>query len=378
MHLIATWVFWLCLGLISYVYFGYPALLSAGLLARRREWDKEPIRPRISVIIAAFDEEAVIQQKIDNLLACDYPRRKLEIIIASDGSTDRTDEIASQFRSQGIRLVSSPIRRGKSSIQNDAVRKATGEILIFTDADCVLEPWTLSMLVENFADPTVGLATGAAVFLNTHQSAVAHNEGLYARYEAWIRREESERGLLAAASGSIFAMRAKLWRPLDPNIGDDFVLPIQVALQGYRNIFDPEVKAWTTLPTEGSSMFRVKKRIVNKDLRGLLQNRAILNPFRYGTVAIGLWSHKLLRWLVAYFLCGLLAASLLLLDEPQFRVALALQLAFYSVASIAVIKRASLSLPSVAFSFCLVNLAAMLAVFDYLAKKTVSQWKPVR
>jgi cellulose synthase/poly-beta-1,6-N-acetylglucosamine synthase-like glycosyltransferase len=380
MHSIVTWVFWLSLGVTAYVYFGYPALLASGLLSSRKGWHRRRIQPTISVIVAAYNEEAAIEHKIKNLLTCDYPADRLEIVIGSDGSTDRTEEIVEQYAGRGVRLVKGGSRRGKSAIQNDAVATASGSILVFTDADCLITAGTLQQAIDNFADPGVGLVTGTAAFANSDESAITRNEGLYARYEAWIRQQESERQLLAAASGSFFAIRRKLWKPLDPNVGDDFVLPLQVALRGFRNVLDPNVIAWTQLPAEASSMFRVKKRIVTKDLRGLLRNWQILNPLHSGRVAVGLWSHKLLRWLVAYFLCALLLSNLFLLGGVFFRVTLLLQVLFYGIALGAMIANdRELKMPwSVASSFCVVNCAAMFGIIDYLIKGSAGQWRPVR
>ena len=380
MHSLAAWIFWISFAVTVYVYFGYPLLLGAGLLAPRKGWRRRRIDPFVSIIVAAYNEEAVIEDKIENLLGSDYPLERFEILVGSDGSTDRTEEIVESYAGRGVRLVKGVSRRGKSSIQNAAAAQALGSILVFTDADCLIYPSTLRGAMENFADPAVGLVTGTAAFANSDESAITRNEGLYSRYEAWIRRQESERQLLAAASGSFFAIRRELWKPLDPNLGDDFVLPLQVALQGFRNILDPNVIAWTQLPAGASSMFRVKKRIVTKDLRGLLRHRAILNPLRFGRVAIGLWSHKLLRWLIAYFLCAMLAANLFLLSSAFYQITLTAQVAFYAIALTAVMARnPNLRAPwSIASSFCVVNGAAMFGVFDCLAKRSASQWRPVR
>jgi len=379
-HSLAAWIFWISFAVTAYVYFGYPLLLGSGMLARRKLWRRREIRPFVSIIVAAYNEERAIEDKLENLLASDYPADRFEIIVGSDGSTDLTEEIVKRYAGRGVRLVRSGSRRGKSAIQNDAAGQAWGSILVFTDADCLVYSTTLRGAIENFADPSVGLVTGTAAFANSDESAVTQNEGLYARYEAWIRREESERQLLAAASGSFFAIRRELWKPLEANVGDDFVLPLQVALQGFRNVLDPNVIAWTQLPAGASSMFRVKKRIVTKDLRGLLRNSAILNPLRFGRLALGLWSHKLLRWLIAYFLCAMLLANLFLLSIPFYRIALLAQLMFYAVAAAAGLARGrGVRAPwSVASSFCVVNGAAMLGVFECLSRRSAGQWRPVR
>ncbi len=212
MHISAAeFLFWLCLGIPAYVYFGYPALLASGFLAKRKPLHKQRCQPSISVVVAAFNEEKVIEEKITNLLASNYPRSKIEILIGDDGSTDRTREIVGRYKARDVRLITGEERRGKSAIQNDAVTAAAGSILVFSDADCLISPDTLQDVVDNFADPGVGLVTGTAAFVNSNETEVTRNENLYSRYEKWIRQQESDRGLLAAASGSFFALRRSLF-----------------------------------------------------------------------------------------------------------------------------------------------------------------------
>lgn len=381
MHIsISAFVFWFSLAIPAYVYFGYPALLATGFLAKCKPVYKGLCQPLVSVVVAAFNEEKVIEEKIANLVASNYPKDRLEILIGDDGSTDRTGEIVGRHTDSRVRLIAGESRRGKSSIQNDAVMAASGSILVFSDADCMISSDALQDVVNNFADSKVGLVTGTAAFINSNETEVTRNENVYSRYEKWIRQRESDQGLLAAASGSFFAMRRALWKPLEHNVGDDFVLPLQVALQGKRNIVEPNAIAWTVLPVQDSSMFKVKKRIVSKDLRGLLRNWSILNPTKMGAVAIGLWSHKLLRWLVPYFLCAAFVANLWLLHRRFFVVMLIAQLFFYSVAIVAVLqKEDSVRMPwSVIRSFCVVNCAAMMGVFDYVTNRSFAQWRPVR
>jgi cellulose synthase/poly-beta-1,6-N-acetylglucosamine synthase-like glycosyltransferase len=380
MYTAASALFGICFLVTVYVYFGYPALLASGFLARRKAIGKQPYQSTVSIIVAAFNEERVIEQKITNLFKADYPSDQMEILIGDDGSTDRTGEIVGRFAKCGVRLIRGEVRRGKSAIQNDAVMASSGSLLVFTDADCLIESGVLRDVVDNFADATVGLVTGTAAFLNSEQTEVTRNENLYSRYERWIRQQESDRGLLAAASGSLFAIRRELWNPIPHNVGDDFVLPLQVALRGKRNILEPQAVAWTSLPAQDDSMFKVKKRIVSKDLRGLLLYGSILNPLRSGAVAVGLWSHKLLRWLIPYFLCIMFAMNLFLLHNRLFLILLIAQILFYASAVVGVTrKRKSTRFPwSVVLSFCVVNCAAMLGVFECIANRSFAQWKPVR
>ena len=377
-----TALFWICLVLVLFVYLGYPLLLISGLLGLRRSIRKRPITPVVSVIVPAHNEEKSIRSKILNLLEQDYPQEKIEILVGSDGSRDRTVEIVSEFTEPRLQLISSPAQQGKSAIQNRLVDAAQGDVLVFTDADCMLPRNALRVLIEPLADTQVGLVTNCASMVNENQTAVAESEGLYWRYERWLRSQESERGFLAMASGSLFAIRRELWRRLDPDVGDDFVLPLRVARAGFRNILETRVSAATQLSQDQPhSMFRMKARIISKDLRGLLRNPACLNPLSTGRVAVGLWSHKLLRWGIPYFLIGLLISSIFLAaHSAYYRYFLVAQLLFYSVSGLALLrneKRWRFPI-SAAASFCLVNAASLFGTLHCLTWQPAGQWKTVR
>ena len=376
--------FWICAFVIVYVYVGYPALLAAGLLGSKRPARRAHILPSLSVIVPAHNEERTIRDKIENLLAQDYPRELVQILVGNDGSTDRTGEIVSEFVSRGaVQMVTSEKAGGKSAIQNLLVSKATGEILIFTDADCFLPPAGLRTIVQSFTDHKVGLVTNCATFVNEGETPTVEGESLYWRYERWLRSQESDRGLLAMASGSLFAMRRSLWAPLEAGVGDDFVLPLRVASRHRRNVLDTRISAATVLSqNQPRSMFRTKIRIISKDLRGLLRSPVCLNPFQVGAVAIGLWSHKLLRWCIPYFLIGLLASNcaLALTRQPFYEVTLVAQVLFYTLALLGFfMARRGKAFPfSVASSFCLVNLAALVGTLHCCTLQTAGRWKPVR
>jgi cellulose synthase/poly-beta-1,6-N-acetylglucosamine synthase-like glycosyltransferase len=377
----ALLLFWACFSILAGVYFGYPMALAAGLLGRRKSHACGDLYPLVSVIIAAHNEEACIEAKIKNVLASDYPREKIEILIGSDGSSDRTEEIVRRYERDGVGLISFPQQHGKSAIQNGLVAVSNGSVLVFTDADCFVSRGTLRRVLSHFADPKVGLVTARPLYSNVIETRISENESAYLRYETWLRRQESERGLLAMASGSFFAVRRSLWRPLDPSLGDDFALPLCVARAGLRNILDPSAVAVTHLgQSQPRSMLRLKTRIISKDLRALLIHRAILNPLRFGALAIGLWFHKLLRWLVPYFLLAILAANLLLLNHAPYRALLAAQLAFYALALAGLsLRRHSLpSLLSIPMSFCIVNIAALAGTLKCLLGGKSGQWRPDR
>lgn len=374
-------VFWICAFVIFYVYLGYPLLLASGALGTRRLSRRQCVQPSLSILIPARNEGKVIGTKLRNLLTQNYPLEKLEILVGNDGSSDATAALASEFLPSGIQLVSSDESRGKSSTQNGLVERAQGEILVFTDADCMLPANALRTMMQHFTDPQVGLVTSCVRFQNQSETAIVENESLYWKYERWLRNQESDRGLLAMASGSLFAMRRTLWQPLDPNVGDDFVLPLSVAKAGFRNVLETRFSPTTILTqNQPGSMFRMKMRIISKDLRGLLRNASCLNPFHVGRVALSLWSHKLLRWAVPYFLIVLFLSNLLLTAHMLYAITLATQITFYSVSVLGLLLRADrIRRPlSPASSFCLVNLAALFGTLHCFTLQTAGRWKPVR
>ena len=372
---------YISLVVIAYVYVGYPLLLRANALGRPRRFLRARIHPTISIIVPAHDEEANIGAKLRNLLALDYPRDRVEILIGSDGSSDRTEAIVRAFTHEGVGLISFPKQLGKSAMQNGLVDAASGEILVFTDADCLLHCEALRLLAEHFTDARVGLVTTAPRYVNADETSVTSNESLYLRYETWMRSLESDRGLLAMASGSCFAMRRCLWQPLDRADGDDFVLPLRVAEAGLVNRLDPRVGVFTRLSQNRPwAMLRMKARIISKDSRALLKHAALLDPFRRGTLALSLWSHKLLRWLVPYFLMVVLAASCTLRADPPMRAILAMQIIFYALAlaGFAQPERSANTLFKIPMSFCLVNLAALVGTLRSLTGRTSGLWTPDR
>jgi hypothetical protein len=376
-------IFWICALVILYVYAGYPLLLTSDFLGKKRPIHTGEILPFLSVIVPAHNEERCIRAKLQNLLSQEYPADRIQILVGNDGSTDRTAEIVSDFNFQGVQLVNSAEAKGKSAIQNTLVSRADGEILVFTDADCFLPPGALRTLVQSFADLQVGLVTNCASFINEGETPTVQGESIYWRYERWLRQEESDRDLLAMASGSLFAMRRSLWAPLELGVGDDFALPLRVVKRGLRNVLETRVSAATLLSqNQPGSMFRAKMRIISKDLRGLLRTPECLNPIEVGAVALGLWSHKLLRWCIPYFLIGLFVSDAFLATSgsPLYEGALAAQAVFYGVAVLGVLlaRRGSTFPFSVASSFCVVNLAALFGTLHCCTFQSAGRWKPVR
>ena len=339
------------------------------------------ITPTISLIIAAYNEEKVIAQKIENCLALDYPKDKLEIIVASDGSTDNTNEIVTRYQTQGVKLVALETNRGKSAAQNQAVVEAKSDIVIFTDADVMLHPSAVSKIIKNFADEKVGCVIGKITYLNIGDTSISEGEGIYWKYEQFLRYKESVIGNFTMGNG-FMAIRSELFKPLNPHVGEDFVLPIRTAMSGYRVVYEPEAISETVLhQNKARDMFSTRVRVISKDLRGLLHCRSILNPISYPLYSWGLISHKLSRWLVPYFLILILIVNIFLIHSPFYQVIFILQIIFYLSALTGYLWQRS-GKPSfifgIPFSFCLVNLAALVGVARLLTGKKSGQWEPVR
>jgi cellulose synthase/poly-beta-1,6-N-acetylglucosamine synthase-like glycosyltransferase len=366
--------------LLVYTWAGYPLLLwlLRRLFTREIARRSRPNSPKVSIIIAARNEEAKIAAKLVDCANLDYPPDRLEILIVSDNSTDRTDEIVKNVatRDARIRLLAGHGVLGKSGAQNLAVQSASGEMLFFTDADTRTRPDTLKLLMENFADPRVGLVT-ADVYLGQPGNAVAEGQGMYWRFELFLRKLESELGILATGSGQALLMRRELYRPIPVVYGDDCVLPLDVRLQEYRVVQDTRVVVYDIMPNSIHGELRARVRMTARNWTGTLSRPAILNPFRFPLTAWALISHKLLRWLTPFFLAVMLAANILLSARGEWRLFCALQGAFYVAAFIGWL-RARKGAPAwvfaYPFAFCLANVGFLLGMVKVLRGQKIASY----
>jgi cellulose synthase/poly-beta-1,6-N-acetylglucosamine synthase-like glycosyltransferase len=305
-------VFWICLALILYTHLGYPLALRVLVALRRRPtlrpgvWE-EP--PRVSLIVAAFDEEEVIAAKVANALALDYPRERLELIVASDGSADATVERA---RAAGADLVLDLPRGGKIAAQNAAAERASGEILAFSDANSVWSPDALRHLVEPFADPAVGYACGQVRFLDAEGDNL---EGSYWRYEMAVREMESGLAGITAGNGAIYAVRAGAYLPLAPSGSHDLSFPFLLAKRGLRSLYVPWARAEEKMaPTLGGEFARKRRMMVG--LWDIVAGEGMLAPRGYPPLyAFEIASHRLLRYATPFLHALALAANVALLGR---------------------------------------------------------------
>ena len=318
--------FWACAGLVLYVYVGYPILIW--MLARA--FGREPRPPAesagvdpgsISMIIAACDEEAVIGDRLLDALAMDYPGHHLEIIVGSDGSRDRTAEVVRGFADRGVRLLEFARRRGKAAVLNDTVAEARGDVLLMTDANTRFDPAAALKLTRWFRDPRVGAVVGRLVLVDPCTGNNA--DGLYWRYETFLKKCEARLGASMTANGAIYALRRDLYEPTPPaTIVDDLVIPLLAKLRtGCTIVYDPEAIAFEETAPDVRAEFGRRARIGAGGFRSIGMLWRLLDP-RWGWVAVTFPSHKILRWFCPFFLIGALLGSLVLRDRPAYGVAL--------------------------------------------------------
>ncbi|WP_054694439.1 glycosyltransferase family 2 protein [Geotalea toluenoxydans] len=283
---ILAFLFWVLIILIFYPYVIYPGMLFLLGLVRNRKVVAGPGKPLVTIIIPAFNEEAVIGKKLQNTLMLDYPRQLLQIIVISDASTDGTDEIAGSFAKEGVKLLRNETRKGKTYGLNRACEMARGEVLVFTDADSMFHKEMLNLLVRNFAHKEIGLVTGSTRYLSkAGDGSMVATMGKYTLFERWIKEQESRIGSCIGADGAIFAMRREYYRPLDEKDINDFVIPLNVVRQGKRVVLDRDVYCLEEHADDEGMEFSRQIRITNRTIRALISNRDMLNPFRHGCFA---------------------------------------------------------------------------------------------
>jgi cellulose synthase/poly-beta-1,6-N-acetylglucosamine synthase-like glycosyltransferase len=368
---------WFSLGLVIYAWVGYPLLLFvlASLFARKRGYAERAPDPFVSIIIPAHNEEQKIAPKLGDCLELLYPPDRLEILVASDGSTDRTEEIVRRFlvRDSRIRWLQSDTRVGKSGVQNLAVRHAKGDLLFFTDANTAVPPGVLRTLVGNLANPNVGLSTATVLFGHA-RDAVEKGQGFYWRYELFLRTAESDLGILATGSGQALLVRRELFLPLPTCYGDDCIMPLDVRLQGYRVIQEREATVFDAMPHSIEGELRARSRMTTRNWTGTLSRPALFNPLRFPLTALGLISHKLLRWLTPFFLVVIFVCSSLLALQGHFISLWWFETVFYLSALVGwalARKQRPAWVFGYSFSFCLANVGFFLGMVKALRNQKI-------
>jgi cellulose synthase/poly-beta-1,6-N-acetylglucosamine synthase-like glycosyltransferase len=382
LRMILEMIFWLSAAALFYTYIGYPLLVALVSMARPRTRRRGAFEPTVSVIITAYNEERDLAAKLENTLALDYPRELLEIIVASDCSSDRTDEIAKGFASRGVRLYRQPERLGKTTAQNSAVERARGEILLFSDATTMYDSRVLRAMMPNFADSTVGCVAGRLIYVDPTESSVGRGAVSYWSYETFLKKHESRACSLIGASGCLYAVRRSAYLPLYPEAHGDFIIATKMIQQGLRTVFEPDAVCTEETNRRIDNELKMRVRVITQTFTDLWRHRAVLNPFRSGFFAIQLISHKVMRYSVPLFLMGLFGASAILTSGSLFYgTVFAAQLGFYTCAALAwVLDWTGVRSRLLAFPqyFVITNLASVMAMYKLLRGERYARWEPIR
>ena len=309
-----TAVFWIGVAVTFYAYLAFPGFVW--VLARRRSRlgpaNGHGAHVSVTVIIPAFNEEHHLATRIQNVLGSNYPRDLLDIVVVSDASTDRTNEIAESFHAEGVRLIVQERRQGKTSGLNRVMGGARSEVVVFTDANSTFPPDAIPTLIGYFADPMVGLVSGFTKYTVTTNGEIADATNAYTSLERAIKRAESRWGMCVGADGAIFAMRRSLYRTLREDDINDFVLPLSVIDQGFKCVLADDAYCSESTGTSVQSEFRRQSRIANRSLRAIWRHSHLLNPLQFPLFSFFLFSHKVVRLLVPLFLTASLGALILL------------------------------------------------------------------
>ena len=375
-------IFWICVAMLAYIYVGYPLLVYLVGRLFPVPIKRGGIEPKVTVLITAFNEEASIREKLENTLAIKYPLEKLEIMVASDGSTDRTDEIVRSFEDRGVRLFRQEGRVGKTETQNNAVKAAAGEIILFSDATTAYRDDIFDTILPAFADETVGCVAGRLVYVNDHNSGVGRGAKSYWSYETFLKTAESRATSLIGASGCLYAVRRSAYEPMYPEACSDFLICTSIYRKGLRSVFAPEALCYEVTNTKAGHELRMRVRVIAQTFTDLWRNRDMLNPMKSGFYGIQLISHKLLRYSVPFILIIMLASNALLAARsPFYTAALILQVVFYLLALGGWFVESTgrhLTLMAIPFYFVLANIASVVAFYKFVRGETYARWEPIR
>lgn len=376
MLFLMTIVFWTTFFLVVIHYFLFPIAIFALASRLGRRTRAADFTPSISLVIAAYNEEAVIEAKLGNVRELDYPREHLEVIVVSDGSTDSTPHLVEKH--EGVLSLFSPERHGKTDALNRAAKFAAGEILVFSDANTFYRPDALRKLARHFADPDVGGVSGCKRLLPLEERESSRGDSTYWDFESRLKEKESLLGSVSTADGEIFALRRLLYQPLPPAmINDDMAITMNVVLAGHRVVYEPQAISEEAASRQLEEDYRVKARMVAGGYQ-------VLSKYGYRLLerpgfALQLFAHKGLRYFMPFLLGGLFLSSFALREEWFYRVAFLGQLAFYSVAALGAALRSSRPLPKFLYYplyYVVMNLAAAAGLFSYARGESVTKvWK---
>jgi cellulose synthase/poly-beta-1,6-N-acetylglucosamine synthase-like glycosyltransferase len=366
--------FWLAAAVPAYAYLGYPVVLAVLAAVIRKPVRRAPIHPMVSLLIPAYREAAVIEEKIRNSLALDYPPDRLEIVVACDGSPDETPALAKQLANGArVRVLDYPENRGKIEVLNASVPELRGEIIVFSDAAAFLYPDAVARLISNFADPSVGAASGKYTVIKADEVSIGRSEDVYWRYETFLKVMESRVSSTLGAHGHLHAIRKNLY-PFPPpaTINDDYVIPTSVIARGYRAVYDPTAIVYEA--AQEMTGFGRRVRIMAGNLQQLREIKSLLWPPRILPLFFFL-SHKAARLAVPFAMAAALAANIALAAIPPYGLILALQAAFYLLATAGAIWKLRPRLLALPYYFTMINVAVFFALYHALTHRRRMSWE---
>lgn len=377
-------IFWTCIGLIFYTYIGYFIVLWIMYSFRNTQRTvKNDYFPKVSLIVSAYNEESVIADKIDNCKSLEYPEDHLEILFGLDGSTDNTENIIRKNKNGTIKHFVFKKQRGKSTVLNDLVYHASGEILIFSDANTIYEQDAIKKLIRHFINPQVGGVCGKLILLDSQAMDIgSKGEKMYWDYETRLKFLEGHVKSVLGANGAIYAIRKELFEklPEDKLVIDDFLIPMKVIEKGFKVLYDETAIGVEYTNDSIWKEFKRKIRIGTGNFNAIPHISKMLSPSK-GMIALGLWSHKIIRWFIPFLGVIVLVANILLLGKPLYNIALAIQIGFY----VAVLVGALLNslgiyknIFAVIFYFFVVNLALLIGFYKFVLKSEKPTWKTVK
>ena len=375
--MIAKTILWTSAALAAYIYVGFPLLLAFLQRFAKRPVAKRPIEPTVSVLVAAYNEARVIEAKIRNTIALDYPADRIDVAIACDGPRDDTTAIAQRAAAQlgqgRVRVFAYPVNRGKLHVLNDTMRRLTGEIVVLTDAASMLEPDAVRRLITNFADPAVGAVSGVYRITRGDEAALGNQEDLYWKYETFLKQAEGDVGSILGCHGALYAVRRELYPyPAPTTINDDYVIPMRILQAGYRVAYDSSAVAREE--AHEMSGFSRRVRIMTGNFQQLSELRALVRPLRPLALFFFL-SHKAGRLIVPLAMIAMFVANLFLLDERFYRTLFGLQLAFYALVLLGALIRLRPKILRLPYYFCMINAAAFLGMYHALRGGRALAWK---
>ncbi len=372
---LTQWLFWSNGLAILYTWLAYPVLLKALVRVRQTQRAEHETAdwPSASIVLVCHNEEDVIIEALEDLLALDYPPDKVEIVVVSDGSWDHTEELVRSCKDERVRLVS-VLRSGLTAGVEQGVKHARHEIIVRSDADTRHASNYLRLVLRHFRDPRVGCVGASFSFANLGETGITRNEGLYWRYEMSLRKAESDLGVLSTTSGAAMSFRKALFEPFSPQYSDDIVIPKLVVKNGYRVVQEPDAIAYELMPQSIVGEFRSRERMVARGLAGLLSREGMLNPLQYPGHFVSIVSHKLLRWATPIFMLGSFVSALGLARRPAYRLAALGHIALYSSATLGYLlerRRWNIRFFSATFSFCLANIGFLVGLVQALRGRRI-------